>query len=363
MLDCPLKWDFSYGGNLLGFSIKSRDPNVYLRRGRAWGLAVAKWHLTGDVLAAGREIITALDEDAAKQDAAGTYDPEAHAELLALLNGCLADYAANAGRITGYHSPEHEITVRIPGRHGGKSSRYRLVVKLDALATGIGGTYIVEHKYRGQLSTLEDIMRARQFRWYAWAHREQTGEEIRGVIVDERLAEIPSPVRFNTDGSVSRVQSCNPGDYLAAFAAVPEGEAALAKNGRVLKTQTCHPRVYVAACDAVRQEIDEEVLAKLAARHKPDHEILAALTSKRWHNREPVLFSPREIDEAGDQIVSAAHLIQLHESGVLYPIRNGNASKCRNCFARDVCLTPTDSELARALFDVRPAKRNRIVGS
>lgn len=358
--DCALRWEFSYSDRLLGFSIATRDPNVYLRRGKAWGRGVARWHETGSLDAADALMLASIEKDAARQQAAGTYDADAHAELWTLLRGSLADYANTVERLN-VHSPEFEINVPIPSRTGRrKSSRYRLQARLDNLAVKDGETYIVEYKYRSSLSSLEDLLRSRQHRIYAWGYREQFGIEVRGTIIDERLAEIPSPVRFNGDGSVSRVQSCNPVEYVEAFGRVPMGVAALSKSGKPLKSQACHPDLYERACVVAGVEPDGDVLARLEARYEPDGEILDGLHAKKWQNRETVLFSPGELDEAGEQLVTAARLIQGHESGEFYPIRNPVAHRCRSCFAKDVCLTPTDSELAAALYDVKPAKRKRV---
>ena len=177
-----------------------------------------------------------------------------------------------------------------------------------------GRDWIVEFKLRGRLQSFEQISLSRQTRWYAWAWHRHTGRPIAGVIVDERFNEHPAPVRFNKNGSVSKVQSCRPESYMAA-------------------------------CQEHGQPADDEILAKLNA--------------KPWGARHELLLDDRELQEAGWQLTSAASLIHQLDTGALFPVRNPSPARCPGCAYRDICADAQDTALIDALYERKSPKRER----
>ena len=319
-LDCQVRHAFQYTGQLTdGDTLKPHSTAMPLREGRAWGRAVAAWHEHHDLETAGEHARVALEIalslDAADQQKAGVYDPDEHTALAERLTAILEDYTATAE-----HLPltrlEHELYVAIPSRTGRRAStRYRLGAFLDGVHTDDQGRdWIVEFKLRKRLTSYDMIAKARQTRWYAWAWRRETGRPVAGVIVEERLNEVPPEVRLNQDRSPSKVQSCRPEAYLAAF---------------------------------------ENTL------RDPDEEVLAKLEQKRWQHRTPLLLTERELDEAGHQLASAGMLIHQLDTGLLYPVRNPSPMRCPGCAFKDACTDPTDTDLIDAMYRRTTPKRNR----
>lgn len=310
LLTCQHRWDFQYGFQLAGSSLKSKDTPLQLREGRAWG-AMAAAHHTGadlaDCLTAGME---SLEDDAKRQREFGMFFQEAFDESVLRLSELIEHYRADNPPL-GIEKLEHEIVVPIPSRSGRQdSNRYKLQTFFDGLYEDEAGrVFVVEFKLRKQLSALQQIVLSRQIRWYAWAYRKETGVEPAGVIVDEWLNALPKPVKFNKNGSVSKVQSCTVDAYLEAG-----GE-------------------------------DEEVLEKLR--------------TKRWGQREFVLLTTAEIDEAGQQLVSAGQQIRDFDSADRYPVRNPSPLYCPGCQFKDICSSPKDEDLVNALFQRTTPKRDR----
>lgn len=358
LLACPARWDFRYGGRIAGTCVDRLHPALMLREGKAWGAAVAAFHgEPGPVPVpplhlARKALREALAEDAKAQVEAGVYLDVEHAALLLKLDAILAHYATTSGRRLHVIATEVELRVPLPGGevfHG----------FIDALARDDNGRlWIVEFKLRDNLTTFADIVRMPQTRRYAWAWGVlHPDDPIVGVIVDERVNGYPAEVRFNNDGTPSKVQSCSPDEYAAAFDALPRGEANVGKRGGLLKTQTCHPDVYVAACLAHAVDADPEVVEALTARYSPDPEVLAQLAAKAWQARHEVIFDAAELADTGADLASAADLIGLYDSGRLRPLRNPHRSRCGSCMAREVCDDPT-GDLA-AFYRLVPAKRDR----
>lgn len=317
-LTCSLKHDLAYVGQSLGGqTLKSRYTHYNLQRGRAWGIGVQVWHATGDLASAETLMLESIEQDAEEQRKAGIYTPEAqveHADMFTLLKACLSHYARTMPRLD-LAEPEKKLLVKIPGLRG-----WEFDMRLDGVVNVDGELYPFESKLRNQLSSHEQIDKSRQPRWYATGWRLATGLIPAGFIVDERLAKAPepdSPVRFNKDGSISKVQSCTPSAY---------GDA----------------------CALLGQVMDSEVLERAHRRHDP----------ATYHRRVVIRFTHRELDEALEQMRSAAHLIRLHERGVLTPIRNPNPQRCPGCAFRDICTEPT-RDMAEAFFDFAPPKRDR----
>lgn len=316
LLDCQFKHAFAYTGRLTGDALKPKSTAPQLREGAAWGAAVAAWHANFDKdpseahahAMAAMEIRLSLD--AARQQEHGTYDPDEHTRLATHLHTMLQDYVAHAEPIA-LTRPEHKLEVAIPSRTGKRASnRYVLEAFVDGVHTDSAGRdWIVEFKLRKQLQPFELIARDRQVRWYAWAWREVTGRPVAGVIVDQRLNAEPAELRLNKNGAPSKVQSCRPDVY---------------------------------------EQTDE-----------PDAEVLAKLRAKEWERRDPLILTDAELEEAGRQLASVGSLIHQLDAGQLYPIRNPSPMRCPGCAFRDICVSPGDTELVDALYERRPAKRER----
>jgi hypothetical protein len=326
LLDCQARHDFAYVGQLAGTALKSKTTAPLLRDGRAWGAAVAAWHansgLTTQITEAASALTEALQEDAAEQRAAGLYDQDAYAETWQRLNALLHHYIETSDPLP-IDRLEHEIEVAIPSRTGRRrSNAYRLLCRFDGVHVDDDGrTWIVEFKLRGQLTPLEQIALSRQTRWYAWAWREHAGVQPAGVIVDERLNEVPKPARV--------VQGRKKGTFAPSHA----------------KDQLCTVAAYTALC----AEYDEPA----------QPETINALAARRWQQRHQVLFRDGELDEAGRQLVSAAWLANQMDTGHLWPIRNPSRARCPGCAFREICPDPGDTELVDALFHRVPAKHER----
>lgn len=313
LLSCQARHAFAYTGALTsGATLRPRATAPILRDGRAWGAAVAAYHAEGHGTIA---LHRALQEDADEQRAEGVYDEAEFARILNHLSWMLAHYAEVAPRRLALIERERELLVPIRSRTGKRHSTvYRLHAFLDGIHIDLAGrVWIVEFKLRGRMQSLQQITLSRQIRWYAWAWRELTGHEPAGVIVDERLNDLPAAVAFNKNGAVSKQQNCRLDDY-------------------------------VAACLKIEQD--------------PDDDVVGRLRGKAWQQRHHILLRPDELDEAGEQLTSAGQLVQLLDSGALYPIRNPSPARCPGCAFRDVCADPR-GELIDALFRREIPKRDR----
>jgi hypothetical protein len=319
LLSCQAKHAFAYTGRLTdGSTLTARTVAPILRDGRAWGAGVASYHALGHGTAA---IYYSLAEDKADQLQAGVFSEPAFGEAVQHLTMLLDHYVTcdTEGRLL-LVERERELLVPLHARQGTsrrRSNRYRLHAFLDGVhIDGEQRVWIVEFKLRNRLQPLSQIVLNRQIRWYAWAWREQTGREPVGVIVDERLNELPASVRLNKDGRVSKVQSCT-------------------------------PELYTAACADAGQE--------------PDDEVLTQLRSKVWQQRHRILLRPDELDEAGRQLASTAQLTHLMDSGALYPTRNPAPQRCSWCPFQPICADPADRDLIDALYTREVPKRDRHV--
>lgn len=313
LLSCEARHAFAYTGALTsGATLSPRSTAPILRDGRAWGAAVAAYHAEGHSTSA---LHRALSADADEQRAEGVYDEATFASILNKLSWMMEHYVRVEPERLTLIERERELLIPIPSRtRRQRSNFYRLHAFLDGVhIDGYGRVWIVEFKLRGRLQSLQQITLNRQIRWYAWAWREHTGRAPAGVIVDERLNELPASVAFN-------------------------------KNGAVSKQQGCTEEAYVAACESREQEPDEDVRARLRA--------------KSWQQRHRILLRPDELDEAGEQLTSAAKLTGLMDSGHLYPIRNPSPARCPGCPYKEICADP-HGELLDALFHRRPPKRDR----
>ena len=319
LLDCPAAHDYGYVGQVVpgGGALAPKHVPVLLREGRAWGAGVAAWHASGDVMEGRAALVAALADDAREQCEHGLYSRDEHDEVEGRLIAMLAGYARETERLP-LERLEHELCVAIPSRTGRRrSSTYRLQCFFDGIHVDARQrVWIVEFKLRGQLSSAELIARQRQTRWYAWAWREEHGVQPAGVIVDERWRELPKPARILKSGRASHALD-----------------------------QLTTPDLYLQACTETGTD--------------PDPAALAAYRARRWQQRVPILFRPDELDDVGRQLVSAARLVQLYDSGALHPIPNPSRSRCPGCRYRDICPDPSSAELVDALFTRVPAKRDR----
>jgi hypothetical protein len=331
-LDCWARWDFMYGGHLAGTTLKKRAPHVKLRAGKAWGRGVAAFHQAPATdsrparYAAGLAAIHAsLDEDAAQMRAHLVYDPVEHHDMGQRLADVLWHYAVTTDPLE-IHDPEFELRLPIPSRSGrGLSNRYGFHAFLDGLAVKDGYLWIAEYKLRDTLTDPRQIRLGRQYRRYAWAAERLMDVVIAGVIVDECLSEPPKPARW--------------------VKARKKGEGV---NGRVpshAKDQLTTAEQYIAACEE----------ADVA----PVDETITALNARRWSQRVPVMFRRSEIDEAGQELVSAAKLIAQLDAGHLYPVRNPDPRRCNGCAFKEICPRPDDADVIDLSFDRTVPKRLR----
>lgn len=329
MQTCQAAWDFSYGGHLAGSSLKAKRTVPILREGRAWGAGVAALHSTQLDLFGGGDpagaIVESLDADAARQREFGVHDPAEHSEMEDRLMLLLAHYRATAAPLR-VSRLEEQIIVPIPSRTGKRRSNlYAFLAYFDGVALdGDGRTWLVEYKLRSKLSDYALVANGRQIRWYAWAFQEKYGVPVTGVLVDERLNEVPKPAR------------------LVRGKRKVDGEYPLVPSHK--KDQMTTPDLYLALCQEHGVDPVTETLEHLNARH--------------WQKRHPVQFRAGEIEEAGQELVSAAKQIRDLDSGELLPLRSVRPANCNGCFFREICPSP-DEELVDALFERTVPKRDR----
>ena len=323
-LDCQARWDFSYGDQLAGSSLKEKAVAPLLSGGRAWGAAIAAYHVHAGQVDAGELAIAAMDEslqaDAERQREFGVHDQSEHDELRTRLLAILVHQIEANEPIVMDAMTERELLVPIPSRTGRRSSsKYKLLCYIDATETmSDGSVWLDEFKLRGSLYPAKLIVMSRQIRWYAWAYQQATGQKVTGVWMNERLNEAPKPPRVLASGKLSHAK-----DQLTTAAA------------------------YIAACEEYGEEPVTTTIEELQAR--------------KWGQRVPVMFREDELEEAGLELVSAAKQIHAMETRQLFPLRNAKRQNCGWCPYRDVCPSP-NNELIDALFERLPPKKDRKVG-
>jgi hypothetical protein len=319
-LACFARWDFAYGGRLAGSTLKAKELAVGLSEGRAWGAGVAAWHQHADELTAlwdGHGAIhESLAEDAAAMKEAG-FEPDVgqRRETEAKLSGMLDHYATLADPLPGLERLEGLVEVPILSRSGtGRAStRYRFQCYLDG-ATGDG--WLVEFKLRGRLTDPKLMELQRQQRWYAWAEMVRRGRPPVGIWIDERLNELPKEPRILKSGKPSHA-----------------------------KDQLTTPEAYSDLCH------EKNELPKL--------EVVEHLRQRQWQQRFPLMLRPGELDEAGEELIGAAKLINQLDHGEMPPIRNAKRQVCSFCRFKDVCANPGDSTYVETLFNRTVPKRLR----
>lgn len=339
---CEASWDFRYGGRLAGSALRKRDVAPVLREGRAWGRAVAAFHEADeDGFDAGlAALVTALEEDADQQKELGVYDSERHLATADKLRAEFAHYTETTERLP-IEALEREFLVPLPSRSGrGLSNKYYLQAFVDGVHRDAAGRlWIVEFKLRSNLSSLDQLYKDRQPRRYAWAYRQETGEDIAGVIVDERLNEAPKPARFvngrKKGVGIERVKFDEKAGKDKPYWVVPSET----------KEQLTTPDRYLDACREAGVE--------------PNQETVDALTARRWQQREPVFFTEQDMQEAGEELVSLGQHIADLDSHRRYPVRATRPANCNGCFFKEICGDPHETELVDALFERTPPKRER----
>jgi hypothetical protein len=330
-MTCQAQWDFSYGGHLAGSALKAKRTAPLLSGGRAWGAAFAAYHACLGIegvnagQAAREALADSLEDDADRQREFGVHDQAEHDKLYDHLLGVLMHYIYSSEAWVADRIVEHELLVPIPSRTGVRASnRYKLLAYIDATRQRDGRPWLVECKLRKQLTSVEFIQLSRQLRIYAWAWWQQTGIKPAGVEVHERLNEVPKAPRM----------------VLAPGQKGPDG-----------KRIPSHAKDQMCTADAY-----EELCGEFGIDPKP--ETVEALRTRKWHQVVPIIFRDGELEEAGRELTSGGKLIQMLDSGELFPVRNSKPQNCRGCAFREICPAP-DPALVDALFERTPAKRDR----
>ena len=330
-LTCLARHDFAYGGHLAGATLKPKATAAILSEGRAWGAACAAWHANMPGLfaidLAQVALTEALDRDEARLREHGLIvDHHARIDTELRLRDLLAHYTATTEPLTGLYRLEEEFTVPIPSRHSARpSSRYRLVAKIDGYCVIDGHEWLVEFKLRRRLHEVALMERAAQYRFYSWALREARDVHPIGIIIDERLNEVPRPPRLvkakrKSEGIEGRTISHSADQLITADD-------------------------YLAACRAFDVE--------------PNPETLERARTRMWQHRHPLMFRNGELDEAAQQLVGAARLIRDLDNGAIHPIRNAKPSTCGGCQFARICAHPRDDLYVDTLFERTVPKRLR----
>jgi hypothetical protein len=330
---CWARHAFAYTGHLTdGQTLKSRRIPRRLSEGRAWGAAAAVWHSRGDTLLASVEAVEALraslDADELEMYERGvSLTPEERLGSENLLVEVFEHYADSVPSLSDLTRLEHEIRVAIPSRTGRRSStHYGFQCFLDGWWVDPDGRpWLVEFKWRSRLTALELLEKSRQLRWYAWALRADRGIDPVGVIVDEVLCTPPQPARL--------VRSRRKAEGLEGMTVSHSAD------------QLTLPESYLDACAHFGVE--------------PVADTLEALAQRRWSQRVAILFRPSELEEAGQELVSAAKLIRDLDSGALYPMRHALPMLCNGCRFKPICSAPEDHLYVDTLFERRVPKREK----
>jgi hypothetical protein len=326
---CFAQHDYRYEGRLAGDCLRPRQVAAALSDGRAWGAAVAAWHASRapfDLFVDGSAAAArwaAHEAARASFDATQTWDLERLVEHEDRVGAMLDHYMHTAEKLTSLTRLEGEFDVPIPSRTGRRASnRFRFTGFLDGFTVDEHEhEWLVEFKLRRQLQRAELIQLSRQVHWYAWARQAETGRAVVGVIVDERLNEAPKPARI--------VKGRKSGQVAPSHA----------------KDQMTTAESYIAVCQELGEDAHEDTIAALGAR--------------QWQKRTPIMFGPGELEEAGQELVSAARLIAMLDAGELHPVRNASAAHCNGCDFRPICSNPHDALYVDTLFERVPPKRLR----
>jgi CRISPR/Cas system-associated exonuclease Cas4 (RecB family) len=336
-LTCEARHAFAYTGRLsAGRTFKRREFGATLSNGRAWGAAIAAWHagsagILGQ-LDAHAALHASLARDVAEQGEQGFWiSLETQIEIENHLMAILDHHMETSTPWLNLTRLEERWLVPIPSRAGGgrASSRYKYECYIDGFTIDErGNEWIAEYKLRGSLTPVWQIQLSRQIRWEAWARQQMTDREVVGALVDERLAEAPDPPRL-----VRARRKSDPQD----------------EHGRTPShstSQRCTPRAYIALCEQYGVE--------------PREEVALVFKQRQWHQQVPLTFTQAELNEAGEELVSAAMLIRDLDLGNRYPLRNAQPYICRGCRFKEVCPNPGDDLYLDTLYARTVPKRLRV---
>ena len=78
-----------------------------------------------------------------------------------------------------------------------------------------------------------------------------------------------------------------------------------------------------------------------------------------WQLQAVVYFTPNDLKEAGQELVSAAQLIRDLDCGRRYPVRIGLPHVCRSCRFEPICQHPEDRLFVDSIFERTQPKRLR----
>ena len=190
---CWARHAFAYTGHLSdGTTLRPRAIPIVLSEGRAFGAAAARWHERGHTLLAaidGAEALRrSLDEDEREHPVFVDQRVVVEERLLELY----AHYIDITEPLPNLTRLEDEVITAIPSRTGRHhSNRFRFQCLIDGWTELDTGPWLVEFKLRKRLHTVQQIAASRQIRWYAWALREVKGIDPVGVLVEQRLNEVP----------------------------------------------------------------------------------------------------------------------------------------------------------------------------
>ena len=340
-LTCEARWDFSYGDQLAGSSLRSRAIASGLSDGRAWGAAVAAWHAyqsRDDLwscydpqlarIAAHSALHASYRQDIAEQEQAGLWiDPELEVQRIEFLDELLEHYAETSDRLPNLTQLEGRFEVPLRSRSGRQqSTKYHFEGFVDGYTEldDDGGEWIVEFKLRRQLTPRKHLNLGRQQLWYAWARQQVTDRPVVGVIVDERLKEIPHPPRL-------------------VIASQTKDETTYRPSHSIDELTT--EDLYVEACTEYGVE--------------PSAAKLTALRARRWQQRVQILFRPGQLAEAGKELTSAGQIIAGLDRGDRWPVRNAAKHICNGCRYNEICPNPEDALYVDAIFERVLPKRDR----
>jgi PD-(D/E)XK nuclease superfamily protein len=290
LFNCEAQWDFRYGDRLAGDSLKPLTDVDRLVSGSIWDRLAKSYNRNG-IYPKSRE---------AMQDLCG-FSIE------------LAEYEKQLALIRRYSSMNRPIrTTEVAEYRVAVSPILDLWVSPDDLYASSDGLWYIDYKLRASLTSVEYLQRNMQGMLYVWGAR-KAGIDIKGIIFDETLNEMPAEVRYNKDGRPSKVQTCSASDYLKG----------------------CVSGGYL-----------------------PDPEIIKKLEDRKVHQRVVVDHFDFDLDTIEATIQSAYTRITFLENGLLYPTRTRNSMICRYCRYNNICEFP-EPDYIDFLYERKPAKRYR----
>lgn len=289
LLDCEAKWDFMYSDHLAGSAISPKETTDLLSAGSLWDTAVKTYNRSGSV------------ETTAHVLSLHHAEPE-YEKVVALLRRYVSvNKPMETTAVEPFDVPVNgilDITVR-------PDDGYSDYVNKEP-------DWFVEYKLRKSLTSIEYLQRDLQTMLYVWAARRE-GREIKGVIFDETLNEMPAEVRYNKDGRPSRTQTCSADDYLKGC---------------------------------------------ISGGYLPDPDVVSKLEARKIHQRVPIFFESFDLSGVGSMVEAAYARITYLERGILRPSRVRNPLLCRMCPFNGICEHP-EPDLVDFLFERKPAKRDR----